>query len=100
MNYPSIISKLNNGKIDPILLDISKELGIKLFPDAAQDMNMSCSCPDSAVPCKHIAATLYKVCSDIDNDPFTLFKFRNIELLKELNGSLLLSKIKKAKYQL
>jgi len=85
MNYPSIISKLNNGKIDPTLLDISKELGMKLFPDTAHDMNMSCSCPDSAVPCKHIAATLYKVCSDIDNDPFTLFKFRNIELLKELN---------------
>jgi len=85
MAYPTIISKFHNGKIDPLLLDISKELGIKLFPDAARDMNMSCSCPDSAVPCKHIAAALYKVCGDIDNDPFTLFKFRNIDLVKALD---------------
>jgi SNF2 family DNA or RNA helicase/uncharacterized Zn finger protein len=85
IEYPTIISKLHNGKIDPILLDVSKDLGIQLFPVTAKDMKMSCSCPDWAVPCKHIAAVLYKVCSDIDNDPFTLFRFRNIDLIKALD---------------
>ncbi len=78
--YPSIVSKLQNGKIDPLLLDISTELGIQILPSKAKDMKMHCSCPDDAVPCKHIAAAIYIVCSEIDNNPFALFKFRNIDL--------------------
>lgn len=82
--YPTIISKLQNGKIDPHLLTVCDEENIKIFPAKASDMKMSCSCPDYAVPCKHIAAVIYKVCSEIDNDPFVLFKFRNLDLFQNV----------------
>ncbi|MBK6818602.1 MAG: SWIM zinc finger family protein [Bacteroidetes bacterium] len=31
---------------------------------------MQCSCPDWAVPCKHLAAVIYKISAEIDNNPF------------------------------
>ena len=45
---------------------------------------MQCSCPDWAVPCKHLASVIYKVSSEIDNNPFLVFSLHNVELLKEL----------------
>lgn len=45
-------------------------------------MNMQCSCPDSAVPCKHIAAVIYKMSQEIDANPFILFALRGIDLTK------------------
>ena len=80
LEYPTIVSRLLNGKMDPLLLEIADRQGIFLFPRESKDMKMSCSCPDWAVPCKHIAATIYKVCSDIDNNPFVLFEFRGADL--------------------
>lgn len=90
-SYPSVISKLQNGKIDPQLLAVCNEENIMIFPAKASDMNMRCSCPDYAVPCKHIAAVIYKVCNEIDNDPFVLFRFRNLDLLKNI-GKLAIDK--------
>jgi len=84
MEYPSIISKLLNGKLDPQLLELASSVGIKLFPTSSRDMKMKCSCPDYAVPCKHLAASIYKVCADVDNDPFVLFRFRGVDLQKLL----------------
>ena len=80
MEYPTIISRLMNGKMDPKLLEVALESGVKIFPSSSRDMDMNCSCPDWAVPCKHLAASIYKVCSDIDNNPFVLFEFRGIDL--------------------
>ncbi len=81
MEYPTIISKLQNGKMDALLIDVSETLGIKLFPNGDYDLKMKCSCRDLAMPCKHIAAVLYKVTSDIDNNPFLLFGFRQLDLI-------------------
>jgi SNF2 family DNA or RNA helicase/uncharacterized Zn finger protein len=86
MEYPTILSKLQNGKIDPLLLEICDEIGIKIFPAGSKDIQMKCTCPDHAIPCKHIAAVVYKVCSDFDNNPFLLFDFRNIHLLALLKS--------------
>jgi len=86
MNKPTTISKLLNGKMDPKLLDIAAKVGIKLLPNSSSDMTMTCSCPDWAVPCKHLAASIYKLCEDIDNDPFVLFECRGIDLPKILEG--------------
>ncbi len=80
MEYPTIISRLMNGKMDPKLLEVALESGVKIFPSSSKDMDMKCSCPDWAVPCKHLAASIYKVCSDIDNNPFVPFEFRGIDL--------------------
>jgi uncharacterized Zn finger protein len=49
--------------------------GVSLFPTSA-DVAMSCSCPDWAVPCKHIAAVYYLLGEEFDRDPFLLFTLR------------------------
>ena len=84
MVYPTIISRLLNGKMDQQLLQLAKNHQLDIFPKEAADMEMKCSCPDWAVPCKHIAAAIYKICADIDNNPFVLFEFRGIDLIKLL----------------
>lgn len=45
---------------------------------------MYCSCPDWAVPCKHIAAVVYMVGLEIDNNPFLVFQLHGVDILKEL----------------
>ena len=46
------------------------------FPEQRRDLQMSCSCPDSAVPCKHLAAVYYVLAEWLDRDPFLLFELR------------------------
>lgn len=43
---------------------------------------MDCSCPDRAVPRKHLAALVYKLCHEIDNDPFLGFTLHDLDLVK------------------
>jgi uncharacterized Zn finger protein len=49
--------------------------GVSLFPTSG-DIGMNCSCPDRAVPCKHIAAVYYLLGEEFDRDPFLLFTLR------------------------
>jgi uncharacterized Zn finger protein len=53
-----------------------EEAGASVFPAAEVDLRTSCSCPDSANPCKHIAATHYVLGEALDRDPFLLFELR------------------------
>lgn len=50
--------------------------GCSLFPATREDLQTSCSCPDSANPCKHVAAAHYILGEQIDEDPFLLFRLR------------------------
>lgn len=45
---------------------------------------MVCNCPDWAVPCKHLAAVIYQVSTEIDNNPFLVFTLHAVDLIKEL----------------
>ncbi|BCV21740.1 SWIM zinc finger family protein [Moorella sp. Hama-1] len=49
---------------------------LSLFPDSPGDIETSCSCPDWANPCKHIAAVYYLLGEKFDSDPFLLFLLR------------------------
>ena len=65
-----------------------------LFP-APAEIEMSCSCPDRATMCKHVAATLYGVGARLDERPELLFKLREVEgkdLIAKAAGDLPLSK--------
>jgi uncharacterized Zn finger protein len=53
-----------------------KAARVSLFPDRLGDLDTSCSCPDWANPCKHIAATHYILGERFDEDPFLLFRLR------------------------
>ncbi len=49
-----------------------------LFP-APREIEMSCSCPDWAGMCKHVAAALYGVGARLDSDPDLLFVLRGVD---------------------
>lgn len=84
MSRPDIVSKLLKHELDPEVLDIASECGLKIFPEKWTDFKMQCSCPDWAVPCKHLAAVIYMMSREIDNNPFLVFKIHNVDLLEEL----------------
>lgn len=49
-----------------------------LFPRPAE-IRFTCSCPDAASMCKHIAAVLYGVGSRLDDQPELLFRLRAVD---------------------
>ncbi|MBW2737757.1 MAG: SWIM zinc finger family protein [Deltaproteobacteria bacterium] len=49
---------------------------VSLFPEKSKDIKTHCSCPDSANPCKHIAALYYILAEEFDRDPFMIFQLR------------------------
>lgn len=81
---PVIISKLLNRELDPDVLELARQNGLKVFPGQWNDLKMQCSCPDWAVPCKHLASVIYKVSAEIDNNPFLVFSLHNVDLFSEL----------------
>jgi uncharacterized Zn finger protein len=66
--------------------------GVSLFPETYRDMQAHCTCPDSANPCKHIAAVFYILAEQFDQDPFLIFRWRGrtretlLERLQELRS--------------
>jgi uncharacterized Zn finger protein len=52
-----------------------------LFPQS-KEIKMSCSCPDYAGLCKHLAAVLYGVGNRLDSSPELLFTLRNVDHLE------------------
>jgi len=81
---PTLISKLLNRELDPSILGIAENLGLKVFPRQWTDFKMQCSCPDWAVPCKHLASVIYMLSREIDNNPFLIFEIHNVNLIEEL----------------
>ena len=49
-----------------------------LFP-APKEIDFSCSCPDWASMCKHVAAVLYGVGARLDQQPELLFRLRRVD---------------------
>jgi uncharacterized Zn finger protein/superfamily II DNA or RNA helicase len=84
LTRPAIISKLLNRELDPEILTLAESLGLAVFPRQWTDFKMLCSCPDWAVPCKHLASVIYMVSREIDNNPFLVFTLHRLDLLAEL----------------
>ena len=63
---PLHLSKLLNRQLPIELKDLLSRKDIHLFPNSWKDLQGGCSCPDWAVPCKHMAAVLYLVANEID----------------------------------
>lgn len=83
---PLFLSQLLNRELPPDLNMACKRKGVHIFPSAWKDLNGSCSCPDWAVPCKHMAAVLYLVANEIDKNPFLVFELHGFDLFKGLEG--------------
>ena len=50
-----------------------------LFP-SPREISFSCSCPDWALMCKHVAAVLYGIGARLDENPSLFFELRGIEV--------------------
>jgi uncharacterized Zn finger protein len=74
------------GELPEEVEPIFAAAGSSLFPARANDLEMRCSCPDWAVPCKHVAAVHYLLAEEIDRDPFLLFMLRGKEREAVLEG--------------
>jgi uncharacterized Zn finger protein len=68
-------AQLLGGEMPPEVEDVFEAAGASLLP-TADDVTMSCSCPDWANPCKHIAAVYYLLAEEFDRDPFQTFTLR------------------------
>lgn len=69
-------ARLLSGEMPEDIEDVFAKAGTSLFPRTRGDMLTSCSCPDVANPCKHIAAVHYLLGERFDEDPFLMFLLR------------------------
>ena len=72
------VVELLQGRIAKGVMDRVCRQGDGLFP-APKEIKLSCSCPDWADMCKHVAATLYGVGARLDRQPELLFALRGVD---------------------
>lgn len=72
---------LLQGRFDQGIMQRLSQPEGGLFPQP-DEIEMSCSCPDWADMCKHVAATLYGVGARLDSTPELLFTLRNVDHLE------------------
>ena len=68
--------ELLEGSLPEEIITIFNESKCSLFPDALKGLNATCSCPDKAIPCKHIASVILYLARVIDFNPFLLLELR------------------------
>jgi len=74
--------ELLQGQLSTSVMERITRPGTGLFP-SPKEITFSCSCPDSAAMCKHVAATLYGIGARLDAEPELLFGLRKVDA-KEL----------------
>ena len=70
--------ELLQGRLAKGVMDRVCREGDGLFPSPTE-IKLSCSCPDWADMCKHVAAVLYGVGARLDEKPQLLFVLRNVD---------------------
>jgi uncharacterized Zn finger protein len=73
--------ELLQGKLSRGVMEIITRRNGGLFP-TPKEIKLSCSCPDYAYMCKHVAAALYGVGSRLDEQPELLFVLRKVDHLE------------------
>jgi len=73
------IKQLMAGKFPKALEELFTQKEKGLFP-SPKEIELDCSCPDSAVMCKHVAAVLYGIGVRLDQDPGLFFVLRKAKV--------------------
>lgn len=81
---PEFISSLVDDRLEPRVADVAEAAGLRLFPESWREFGLTCTCPDFAVPCKHIAAAFLAIVREIDADPLKVLSFQGFDLKKAL----------------
>ena len=70
--------ELLQGRLSKAVMERICTPNTGLFP-APQEIRFSCSCPDWASMCKHVAAVLYGVGARLDEQPELIFTLRRVD---------------------
>ncbi len=73
------LQELLNGSFPKAIGEIFTHADSGLFP-SPKEIKFSCSCPDWAGMCKHVAATFYGIGARLDESPELFFRMRNVEM--------------------
>ena len=73
------LQELLAGKFPKALGEVFTTRGKGLFP-SPKEIDFTCSCPDWASMCKHVAATLYGIGARLDQDPGLFFTLRQVKM--------------------
>jgi uncharacterized Zn finger protein len=82
----STLVELLQGRFAKSVMDRVCREGDGLFP-TPREIKLSCSCPDWASMCKHVAATLYGVGARLDIRPELLFVLRGVDQSELLSAA-------------
>ena len=84
------ITRLLMDEMPEDIEDAFAGVKLQLLPRSRREFLTSCSCPDDANPCKHIAGVTYCLAAALDQDPLLLFELRGLsraQLRRELEAS-------------
>jgi uncharacterized Zn finger protein len=81
----SVIELLQGRLSDRVMTRLCEE-GTGLFP-SPREIQLSCSCPDWASMCKHVAAVLYGIGARLDSEPALLFTLRKVKEADLVGGA-------------
>lgn len=85
-------AQLLAGEMPESIEAVFTKSGLSLFPFSLNEVRSSCTCPDKANPCKHIAAVYYQLGERFSEDPFIIFQLRGrtrnqiIERLRQIRS--------------
>ena len=82
------VVELLQGRLSSSVMKTITDRQNGLFPQP-KEISLSCSCPDWADMCKHVAAVLYGVGARLDQEPELLFKLRHVDHLELINKATL-----------
>jgi uncharacterized Zn finger protein len=86
-------ARLLAGEMPAEIEEVFADCGTPLFPKSLKDLEMTCTCPDWEVPCKHLAAVCYVLAEAFDEDPFAMLAWRGkgradlLAALRRLSGA-------------
>lgn len=82
--------ELLQGKLSDHVMAVVSDRKQGLFPQPGE-IELTCSCPDWATMCKHVAAVLYGVGNRLDHRPELLFVLRGVDAEELISAEVSLS---------
>ncbi len=70
--------ELLQGRLSKGVMERIAAVETGLFP-TVREIDLTCSCPDYAYMCKHVAAVLYGIGARLDTQPELLFRLRGVD---------------------
>lgn len=70
------LASLLAGQLPDDIEEVLQSAKLALLPSSYDELRPSCTCPDTANPCKHTAAVYYILAERFDAEPFALLTLR------------------------